>query len=318
MKKLYVLILLCFLVQMVSGQTIIQFSGISWNVRSGSGGPGPNLWSGSPNSVWVDAQGQLHLKIIKVGNAWYCSEVYTQQSFGHGEYRFYVAGNVNNYDPEIVVGLFTYETDTREIDIEFARWGDTANVAGWYTIQPVVPGNQHSFPLNLHSSLTTHKFNWQADSINFQSYYGHSPTLPDADSLIQEWTYQGNYIPPVGNERLHINFWLFGGHSPVNQQEAELVIKAVSVPSSNSVSSNAVKKRIKVSPNPVIDYLTIELPEESKDCAFSAFNSAGEMVMSMTLSGNKTRINISNLPAGLYFIRLCDNHGIECCKIIKS
>lgn len=33
--------------------TTLQFSGYTWEVRSGEGGPGPNHWSAQ--NVWVDA-----------------------------------------------------------------------------------------------------------------------------------------------------------------------------------------------------------------------------------------------------------------------
>jgi len=39
----------------------IEFSGYTWEVRSGTGGPGPNTFVAS--NVLVDANGYLHLKI---------------------------------------------------------------------------------------------------------------------------------------------------------------------------------------------------------------------------------------------------------------
>ena len=53
----------------------IQFSGYEWTVKqSDSMGPGPNAWN--PKNVWVDAKGQLHLKItnhaMASGNAAGC------------------------------------------------------------------------------------------------------------------------------------------------------------------------------------------------------------------------------------------------------
>lgn len=200
MKKLYTLLFLCSIFQVINAQKTVQFSGITWNVRNGSGGPGPNYWSDSPDNIWIDADGQLHLKIRKVGNTWYCSEIYAQQSFGFGEYSFYVASNVESFDPEIVAGLFTYETDTREVDIEFSRWGNPANNDGWYTVQPVIAGNQQNFALNLVNDSSTHKFTWGSSNIYFQSYHGHYTTLPSTENLISEWNYTGNSIPPVGNE----------------------------------------------------------------------------------------------------------------------
>jgi|GEM_PF-6873181 hypothetical protein len=230
--KLITFLLFSLFAKLVMAQATLTFAGIEWNIRSGTGGPGPNHWSNSTNSVWVDTVGRLHLKIRKAGDLWYCAEIYTKQSFGYGEYRFYVASNVENFDPNTVVGLFTYETDTREIDIEFSRWGYPSNVDGWYTIQPPPynSSNQKSFSLDLTSNNSTHKFIWGSSSIFFQSYQGHSDTLPSLNSLIKQWNYTGSNNPPIGNERLHINYWLFSGNPPINQQEAELIIQAVYVP----------------------------------------------------------------------------------------
>ncbi|MFH1120221.1 MAG: CARDB domain-containing protein [Bacteroidota bacterium] len=216
-----------------SAQATIQFAGMTWNVKNGTGGPGPNNWSSSTNSVWVDGNGYLHLKIRKVGNTWYCAEIWAQQSLGHGEYRFYVGSNVETYDQNVVVGLFNYESDIREIDIEFARWGNPSNVVGNYVVQP---DNSRTFPLNLTGDYSTHKYIWNSTDIFFQSYHGHYATLPSSEYLINQWTYSGDDNPPVGNERLDINFWLHDGNPPANQQEAELIIQDVEfIPSSPDI-----------------------------------------------------------------------------------
>lgn len=318
MKKLLVFFCFCLLIESGKAQTTLQFSGITWNVRSGGGGPGPNSWSDSPNSVWVDTEGQLHLKIRKAGNTWYCSEIYAQKSFGHGEYRFLVSGNFEKFDPQVVTGLFTYETDTREIDIEFARWGDSANVDGWYTVQPVVAGNQQSFALNLADDFSTHKFTWESSNIFFQSYHGHFATLPEPSYLIKEWNYSGNYIPPVGNERLHINFWLFQGQAPINQQEAELVIKAISVPSANAVAEVSDLIQTKISPNPFSDIINIEMPEMLNDCFITISSPGGQEILRELLTRKNTCINLSKFASGLYFVKLVYNQQVEVIKIIKK
>lgn len=234
MKRIFIIFfLLIFYQSTIYAQRTIHFAGIDWYVRSGTGGPGPNNWSDSDQSVWVDANGYLHLKIRKVNNTWYCAQIYSKKSFGYGEYRFYVGSNVENFDPNTVVGLFTYENDSHEIDIEFSRWGNSKNVDGWYTVQPgpYNSTNQKSFPLNLSGNYSTHIFNWYSNSIFFQSYHGHYATLPSSNYLINQWTYKGSNDPTPGNERLHINFWLDKGAPPKNGQEAELIITWVSVPS---------------------------------------------------------------------------------------
>ena len=211
----------------------IQWSGYTWNVRpAGTGNPGSNNWSNTTDNVWVDNDGNLHLKITKVGDKWYCSEIYSQESFGYGEYTFQTLTNVENLDKNIVLGLFTYETDTKEVDIEFSKWGNINNKEGNFVVQPSSSNSTINYPLNLTGCLSdcysTHKFQWSPSSIYFQSYYGHYSNLPSSDNLIKNWTYTGANIPTNGNEKVHLNFWLFNGNPPSNLQDAEVIIKSFS------------------------------------------------------------------------------------------
>ncbi len=116
----------------------IHFANCTWYVKSGYWGPGPNHFSDSDQSVWVDDQGRLHLKIRQQGTTWYCAEVYTTGFTSYGEHRFLVDGRIDLLDRNIVLGLFTYANDASEIDIEFSRWGDP-NFAkvGSFTFQTV-------------------------------------------------------------------------------------------------------------------------------------------------------------------------------------
>jgi hypothetical protein len=69
---------------------VIEFAGQMWNVKAGCGlGPGPNCWSDSAESVWVQ-EGQLHLKVRKVEGRWYSAEVSTVECTQYGIHRFFV------------------------------------------------------------------------------------------------------------------------------------------------------------------------------------------------------------------------------------
>ncbi len=127
-------------------QNQVQWSGYTWIVKSGIElGPGPNNWASELSTVWVDNEGNLHLKILKISNKWYCSEIISLQSFGYGEYSFEVCTNVENLDKNIVLGLFTYQDDKKEIDLEFSRWGVGSNRDGWYVVQPSSRGGFFRF-----------------------------------------------------------------------------------------------------------------------------------------------------------------------------
>src|SRR4051812_19512341 len=120
--------------------TVLAFSGYSWVVKASSGkvGPGPNYFSSSANNVWVDNLGRLHLRITKQGSRWFCAEVVSQASFGYGTYRWYLDSPVDNLDPNVVLGLFTWsdlpDYANREIDIEFSRWGAARNLNAQFVV----------------------------------------------------------------------------------------------------------------------------------------------------------------------------------------
>jgi hypothetical protein len=109
-------------------------------VKSGCGlGQGPNCWSDSEQSVWVDS-GQLHLKIREVNGTWYCAEVYTKACTQYGMHRFYVIKDdplLDNLDKNVVAALFLYKDDQNEVGIEFAKWGvQDPDYNAQYVVQP--------------------------------------------------------------------------------------------------------------------------------------------------------------------------------------
>jgi hypothetical protein len=211
------------------GLNKLTFSGYTWRVRdtqTASQGPGPNYFSSSPENVWLDAQGQLHLKITYRNGIWYCGEIYSEESFGYGLYTFFAASRVDTIDINGVIGLFTYLDDNNEIDIEFSRWGWESGTNAGFTCQPwQTAGNSHAFDMSLSGNYSTHNFNWQAGEIKYRSLYGHYYEPPNPSQIIQTWNYTGPDIPPESTERAHINLWLMSGLPPSDGQEIEVVIK---------------------------------------------------------------------------------------------
>ena len=211
---------------------IIEFSGYEWVVRTSDDktqGPGPNLFSDSEENVWVDSAGRLHLKIVQKNGYWYCAGVTLKQSQGHKKYVFYMASRVDELDENVVGGLFTYKNDDEEIDIEFSKWSQTENQDSQFAIQPAYKsGNKERYDLDLKSDLSTHFFNWQANSIEFGSYQGHT-LEPTSEDVIHTWTYTGADIPPVSDEKVKLNLWLFRGNAPTNNLPAEMIIERVEI-----------------------------------------------------------------------------------------
>ena len=191
----------------------LRFSGYEWVVKSSPQfGPGPNVWSDQPASVWVDAQG-LHLTIQRIGNTWTASEVILNRSLGHGTYSFRTSVRLDQLDRNVVLGLFTYNyADAafahREIDLEFSpSLGVTPGASGHFTVQPF-QGNTHDF---VSDGSTAHTFDWRPDRVSFQSGG-------------EIWTSPGRGVPGGGGENVRMNLWLFGGQPPSNGLPVELVI----------------------------------------------------------------------------------------------
>jgi len=217
-----------------NGERILEFAGRKWVVKSGCGiGPGPNCWSDSEQSVWVDESGQLHLKIWEIDGTWHSAEIYTTACTHYGIHRFFVMGPLADLDKNVVAALFLYKDDQTELDIEFAKWGEE-NPAhnAQYAVQPWdTPGNRDPFSMTLSTTDTTHYIDWSASSTHFKSIQGHHQEPPDAANLIHEWLYVGDDIPAEETcLRIHMNLWLYQGNPPSDGQEIEITVKDAQLP----------------------------------------------------------------------------------------
>lgn len=199
----------------------VDFAGFRWEVRDSGGarqGPGPNLFSPTPQDVWVDAKG-LHLTISHRDGAWRCSQVVLDRSLGHGSYRFTLASPVDRLDPNVVLGLFTWddaeEDAHREIDFEFSRWGDPLRSNGQFVVQPYdTLGNIVRYEMPAAPSV--HQFEWLPESVAFSS-------RTVAGKIVAEHVF-AHGIPRPGAERAMINLWLNEGKPPRNGKPVEVVI----------------------------------------------------------------------------------------------
>lgn len=217
------------------GGRTLSFSGRTWRVKGpGYFGPGPNLFSNSVSSVWVDAEGRLHLTNQNIAGQWYSTEVAAVDTLGYGDYVFTTVGRLDLLDPSVVFGLFIWQYgrcyDTaflwwnpfNEIDVEFSRWGNPANGIAQFVAQPFdYPGNIQRFdPSFAVGERTSHAFRWSSDRIEFRSWRG-GPYDESPGNMIQAWTYTGPHIPRPEQPRVHINLWRFAG-VPASTQEVVL------------------------------------------------------------------------------------------------
>src|SRR5262245_19883907 len=205
--------------------TSIVWSGATWTIKTSQAavGPGPNIFGKSNESV--DATGSLHLRVAKNAvNQWTCAEIIAPASYGYGTYTFDLASRVDALDPNVVLGLFTWsdrpQYANREIDIEFARWGvasDPTNAQ--YVVQPYDRPDhlrRYTHPAIAKSRV---RFMWQANRVAWESYN-------EFGGLIDSYVYTGTDVPRSGDERVHLNLWLFRGAPPTNATPVEVVVSS--------------------------------------------------------------------------------------------
>ena len=212
----------------------LKFSGYDWWVKASPAliGPGPNYFSDRTNNVWLDSRGRLHLRITHCSNQWQCAEVVTKRTFGYGSYRFELESVVNNLNPSVVLGLFTWSDNPayahREIDIECGRWANTNDVHNaQFVVQPWdFPGHlvRYTVPAGLADS--THCFTWETNRISYQSLRGGYAINPAPTNILSASVFnRAADVPPSGDENIRLNLWLINGHAPVGNREVEFIIK---------------------------------------------------------------------------------------------
>jgi hypothetical protein len=72
---------------------------------------------------------------------------------------------------------------------------------------------------------------------------------------------------------------------------------------------------LQVYPNPSSDIITVETDSPGH---FSILNFSGQEIMTLQVTGPKIQIDISNLPGGIYFVRVTDERTVEFGKFIKE
>ncbi len=233
LRLLFVLVLFLFMNTNTDAREI-SFAGLTWQVRDdGKGSPGGNFWR--DENVWVDNFGRLHLQIRKVENTWTCAELQTIERFLFGKFSFEIIGRIDEFDKNIVFGLFKYPQEKNrdgfdEIDIEFSKWGKDENGIGNYTVYSDVNGfaeDNYNFQFALEGTHSTHSFTQSANNIIFQSFHGHRNENKSGGE-IRELRFFGSNIAKKPMP-IYLNFWLFRGVPPSNSKEAEIVINDLEI-----------------------------------------------------------------------------------------
>ncbi|MEP7367133.1 MAG: hypothetical protein ABI972_28060, partial [Acidobacteriota bacterium] len=209
----------------------VRFGNQEWVIKSSRipvypGPKTPNFFVEDSRNVFVDPQGRLHLRITRCGDAWCSSEIYTRARIGFGSYRVQLDTPVNGLDSNVVLGLFTWSEDStfahREIDIEFAKWGNVGDRnTAQYVVQPYdMAGHLFRFPITIFEP-TSHTIQWLNGSVAISS------SARGTGASLAQWVFPNPSLsPPAGDVRFHINFYLNNATPPTDRQEKEIVLSA--------------------------------------------------------------------------------------------
>jgi len=322
MYRLYTLLFFIFYFTLMSAQKnkpvrIINFAGMDWYVRSGQGNPGNNLWSDTEESVWVDNQNRLHLKIKKIHGKWYAAEIRSMHPTHYGTHKFYIANRIDLLDKNLVAAVFIYKDDTHEMDIEFSRWKHDRAPNSQYVVQPEKQENVHKFDIRLNGDYSTHIIRWQPDFIAFQSYHGHYPFLPGKEYLIDNWEYNRKKLIDDNQYRIHINLWMVDNQPPSDNQEAELIIASMDSPVSPLLVTGTPSKEISFYPNHYYDHMFVYLHHFPGQASYNLYHDK-KLIKNGKIDQAYFFLDFIDYPIGKYDLQISVNHKIYSYKVVKN
>jgi hypothetical protein len=205
-----------------SSPATIQFSGYQWEIRETVSGENGTVNTDTPANAWVDRSGFLHLRVSKRADHWVSVAATLSRSLGYGSYKF-VVRDVSQLEPAAVFALYTWDElgPPREMDIEISRWGEPQDKNAQFVIQPyVVPANTIRF--DTPSGPLTYWMNWLPGGVAFKATRGSS--FSGSPAAVAEHVFTSG-VPSAGNERIHMNLYVYGNQRHPLQNEFEVVIE---------------------------------------------------------------------------------------------
>ena len=222
-----------------TGLPALYWSGAAWLPTMEGCNTNKVCFRGLPDTVFVDAAGRLHLRIVDSGGSWMAAQVSSvEEDFGYGTYRWVLDTPLASLDPASVVGLYTYNgfkdvtaakgddhVGHLEADFELTRWRNGAsrnNVQE--TIQPYYnPHNFRRLAVPAHRPGLAFELTWAPTGTTFVIRSGASTTAP----VLKRWWTPAPIGQPRLGTRVNLNFWNYGG-PPLSGQPQEVVIDSFS------------------------------------------------------------------------------------------
>jgi hypothetical protein len=88
------------------------------------------------------------------------------------------------------------------------------------------------------------------------------------------------------------------------------------------VNTNSIEKQLnfKIFPNPTTDLLTIDFQDFNinQSVKIHIINSIGQIQKTVFINENLSQIDVSNLPKGIYFLKIIGNENIQVGEFLKN
>jgi len=115
------------------------------------------------------------------------------------------------------------------------------------------------------------------------------------------------FIPPIGTTSYTVTGIICGGDC--------VSVDVVSITVDCFISIDNQEEIIMLYPNPITDKLFVEFPVSSQT-TFAIFNLNGQLFASGHLTQSKEEIELSNLPAGNYLVRIINEDSVSLFKVL--
>ena len=246
-------------------------------------------------------------------NAWIFDDKY--------EYTYDANNNLTSYiysewDTGINAWIFNYKDEytydaNNNMTSEIYSW--------WYTgINDWIFAYKDEYTYDANNNLTSYINSWWDTGINdwifnYKYEYTFNLAVNVSEIIAPEW-YNNYLYPPFYNELLTEIYYSWDGTDfTINSKGTFYYSDIVGI---NEVIDNSI---FIIYPNPANDYIMINAGSTNTN-EIQIFNVYGQCVMSVDTQNNisEYRVDISNLPAGMYFIRIANDKNNVVKRFVKQ
>jgi hypothetical protein len=247
-------------------------------------------WSSFGNNIWIDDENKLHMTIKNDGGKWDCTHLYSMSRIKYGTISVKCESPVLSLDKNVVCAFFTednyfeptYDPHHNEIDIEYAKWGETEHdYKAWYTVQPGYRlGNRFT---DFYDGKNTYNGTGMTMSIDWEPTYIRFKSIADNCTVLNNFTYTNISGIPSNYTNIMFELWLYNNEPPSNGKDVEVVFSDFNYTPSpiifeenSSISSNLLVAAFSASPLSGKAPLTVKFTDKSTGAPTSWFWNFGD------------------------------------------